>query len=190
MPAVMTAPKRTRAIATTKAKKSTPAIVVHLGNVGQGKELAEKTKKYSRRFGKVRFIGIDLAKFTRPGKPRNWRQWNVDFLEGLERLRDNSVSIISSEMGVGYFDPPKGGSLLKYAKEVVGAAYKKLKPGGKLMVVLDDYIEPRVKEAITKAGFESEKTTIRPLKPTEYNRTFWTRLIKGKPTLYQIIAIK
>ena len=124
--------------------KQDKVIIVHLGNIGL--DDAAKTRQYAKRFQNFRFYGIDLAKLT--GQiPSNWEQIKTNFLNGLSIFQDDSIDIVSSELGLGYynangeisdpfFNKIELEKIEKYTKNVVECIFKKLKKGGKLLIVV------------------------------------------------------
>jgi len=184
-------------------------VVVHLGNVGWGsgpEVLAEKTRRYAKRFPGVQFIGIDKSSRYLGEMPDNWRQLVSSFGEGLKKLDNNSVSVISSELALGEFGP-RGRywdehrqyryrltkrsfeAMVKYTANALKVAYRKLKRGGKLYVAVVDGEPLRVtKEALARSQFNPEKIKMRYLLEQEYKRTPGTR--KGCAAKLQIVAEK
>ena len=200
-----------------RISKSRPAkapkkhTVIHLGNIRdrsaniektvmsvlRGKQLLDenpgaKTKKYAERFPNVEFVGIDLKEHT-GARPKNWRQIQTDFKKGLEELQDNSVSVISSEMALGFYGK-KGkqynSDRKQYTLETTAMAYRKLKPGGKLLIVIsyDQYFS-EVFSALLTAGFTRTNIQTRRLQERERKRTYWTNTWRFSD-LIQIVAIK
>ena len=196
-------------------------VVVHLGNVGDrspDEVPLEKTLRYSERFKDVYFIGIDLKPAPAGSRlPANVRQIRTDFLTGLRMLSDGSVDIISSEMGLGYYDglgreyePTTDGKMswqgskmtliefqahnqgvLDYTKEVLVVSYDKLKVGGKINIAVDGSAFNMVKAALDESRFESEKVEVRKFTDADNKRTLWTRQFAALGrTVYQISARK
>jgi hypothetical protein len=158
-------------------------IVVHLGNVGlryPGEVPASRTRKFASRFKDFKFVGIDL----RPHGPetKNWTQLQTHMLNGLKKLENNSVSLISSEMTLGYYGQRaifsslvSGESVsMNYAQKVMKEALKKLKPRGKLIVVIDS---KRAKLLILEginAGFSADCIHENKLKINPAQNSYWT----------------
>ena len=176
-------------------KKSTDTLVVHLGNLGNDE--GAKTRTYSKRFPKMKFVGIDLESGSQD-KPVNWEQIEGDFISGLKKLSNNSVDIISSELAVGHYERLVNGKIKmlkeRYTKKVVKLIWKKLKLGGKVIIVVgDSQAEKCVIDAVKKYFKIHE---IRPLSKHELNRTLYSRQYALKPHdylshgLYQISAKK
>jgi len=159
-------------------------IVVHLGNVGfkhQGEISANRTLKFASRFKDFHFFGIDLRPL-KVGK-KNWTQMQTDMLNGLQKFKDNSVSLITSEMTLGYYGSKKIQSntiegesrSMEHAFEVMKEALRKLKPHGKLIVTIDS---KRAKNLILEglnAGFTKNNIHQTARKKTLADTSFWTR---------------
>ncbi len=173
------------AIAT--ARKPRKPIVVHLGNVGEGRTqiTSAKTRVFAHRFKKVRFVGIDAAHTKMDKGIKNAVQIRAGFRAGLRKLADSSVSIISSEMALGYYgmfklipgkhaheEPPRG--IEAYTRDTLAVAHQKLKSGGKVLIVAGAVETQRIQEALVGAGFRAKDTKTRRLKKNEYNMTPWT----------------
>jgi len=166
-------------------------FVVHLGNVGYAREPeADKTRRYAQRFPNTYFIGIDHRQVLQK-RPKNWLQIQTDFNTGLKSIKDNSLSIISSEMALGHYGPRAEGppgtpNERKYTQKTLKTAYAKLKKGGKIMLAINGETKTRrIKRDLERAGFAKEEISVRELKPEETLRSRWTRL--GG---FQIIAKK
>lgn len=141
-----------------RSKKYTRQIV-HLGNLGMDR--GQKTRDYAKRFLNFRFIGIDAQEAPQDLLP-NWDQMEADFIVGLNRLEDASIDLISSELAVGHYGSTKEGKIkaLKevHTKKIIKAAYKKLKFGGKVHIVVGDETALRlVENYLKKAGFRNIK---------------------------------
>ncbi len=163
-------------------------IFVHLGNVGDPEFFrrgpgADKTRKFAERFPQVDFVGVDLRAVEPTTK--NWVQHQADFLTGLQKLEDNSVNHISSDLALGYYDA-KGAcdDFWKYTEQVLKLAKRKLKQGGKLRISVSEN-RKKIILLIKQLGFSSIE--VRPFSREEYNRTSWTQQLPG---LIQITAIK
>ena len=150
-------------------------LVVHLGNVGfDGQAIAYKTRKRAQRFPNATFIGVDLIN---PGdhRPPNWHQFHGDFESGLKRLKDNSASAISSEFALGYYGPEGEEEQpildhMGYTLRVLNLAHKKLKPGGKMLLVVDEADAEFFEWLLRQSAFGG-KFAARQLFPQEYSRT-------------------
>lgn len=166
--------------------------IVHLGNIGSRKAgpLAEKTRRKTKKCRAYKFVGIDLKKPPLLLRRRkNYEHILADFKSGLERLQDNSVSEISSEIALGQFGE-KGAyiyeheygtqrraqriaEIQKYTAEVLRLAYAKLKPGGKIKIIAVA-AEPQevIVKALAETPFGKKRITSRILKfPKEYRLT-------------------
>ncbi len=79
----------------------------------------------------------------------------------------------------------------RYTAESLKLAFKKLKPGGKLLVSVGAQVKESVMGALLNAGFEPKKIRAREFTEKETGKTFWTRLFHERQIkLYQIIAQK
>jgi len=191
-------------------EKTNQVIVVHLGNMGHFvlSEDVEKTRECASDFPEVYFYGIDI-RCPNVEPMENFAQIQADFKSGLldDRINDGSVSIISSELSLGYYDrqgnevirDPEAGSespeemeVKEYTIQTLQAAYEKLRRGGKVMLVVDRNTLDFFMDAFTHTPFMREKIKSRPLKPHEYERTIYTRLHEHRDVnpLIQLIAIK
>lgn len=179
-------------------------IVVHLGNVGDvepGGSEAAKTRRYAARFPGVQFIGIDVKELSHKTGLDNWEQWKKDFKTGLDKLNDDSVTLISSDMSLGeysnllnqksQYDELDVRRIIDYTTEIVGLAYKKLKKGGRLIIANDERWLYIMQRALENSPFNPMHIEIRPLTNIEYKRTHWTRHYgESNQKLYQIIVSK
>jgi hypothetical protein len=161
-------------------------IVVHLGGVGYGEKALEKSRRYARRFPGINFKAVDVKPY--PGeKPGNLETVEADFRKGLEREKDSSVDLISSEMALGFYGA-RYRDYNEHALETFKAAHRKLRKGGKLMFVVDSLMADRMKKDLVEAGFAGENVSARRVSAKERQRTFWMREWKG--FLYQVVAVK
>ncbi|MDO8646930.1 MAG: class I SAM-dependent methyltransferase [Candidatus Diapherotrites archaeon] len=162
-------------------KKPKP-VIVHLGNVGDS--FAAKTRAYSKRFPNARFVGIDIK--SQISTVKNWRQIKAGFAEGLKKLRNNSVSVISSDMALGYY-PER--NKIQYSEETIHLAFRKLKKGGKLYAAVHPESSGILSAIARLAGFSQVRT--RPFTKIEYERTSWTSAFREKGhSLVQMEIIK
>jgi hypothetical protein len=88
------------------------------------------------------FYGIDTVRFEKNGP---YVQICADFIRGLDMFHDGSVSIISSDMALGYYASHEFVNenhldIYYYTQSLMKHIYNKLKPDGKL------YIYPPVKK--------------------------------------------
>lgn len=142
-----------------KRSKKYSKQIVHLGNLGLDK--GQKTRDYAKRFLNFRFIGIDNSEAPQ-GRPQNWDQIEADFLVGLNSLEDACIDLLSSELAVGHYDFWKEGKIKAfkdvYTRKILKAAWKKLKFGGKVHIVVGDETALRlVENGLKKAGFRNIK---------------------------------
>lgn len=164
-------------------KKKTDTLVVHLGNLGE--DTGKKTRIYAKRFPNINFVGIDNSSAPQD-KPVNWEQIEGEFITGLKSLPNNSVDIISSELAVGHYDLIiKGKTVMlkkEYTKKIIKLIWKKLKLGGKVIIVVGDR---SAEECVTDAVKKYFKINdIRPLSKHELNRTLYSRKYALKPHEY------
>ena len=176
-------------------------VFVHLGNVGDSHR-AHKTQSYAARFKNMKFIGIDILPLK--SRKSNWRQIEAEFKEGLDQLPDNAVSVISSEAAFGYYIPEHVERFtesyleshrareLQYNTETLQTAYRKLRPGGKLMFAVEKTVwDKKLKPAFEHTPFKQENITVRPFTKKEYERTTSTREAAGhRFPLVQVIVKK
>jgi hypothetical protein len=195
------------------AKKPKERIIVHLGNVGYMSidELpAEKTLRVLKGVGKLeslkgtKVVGIDensLKHFVFP----NWKQIRADFVGGLSQLEDSSVSLISSEMALGYFgrmlDTPSEADIsietirgrlpkIEYTRSVLDLSFRKLCAEGKLVLVVGESAMPHLRTAFQDSPFSQAKIEIRELSEKEMGMTYWTRKGKGSGKRFFEITAK
>jgi len=183
-------------------------VIVHLGNVDDARKTsiggkteyreAAKTAEYANRFPDFQFIGIDKLKLN--PKEANWLQIEADFMEGLERLENNKVDVISSEMAVGYFGPrftgarnAKNKGYKTHTAAVLVSAYKKLRPKGRMHLVVRGELVHLIKKSLLQAGFEEEKITMKKMPKNSSHQTRWIKRRlgeKGNPGFFQFTAEK
>jgi hypothetical protein len=172
-----------------KTKKN---VIVHLGNAGDKKNgaHARKTGKLTEKFSAFTFIGIDQKKI-RANRP-NWKQKKADIVEGLSRIKDNSVRIISSDATIGYLPSMDyKRNPMQQTEQTARIALKKLVKGGKLLISVDEKIAGNVVASLYRGGFAKEKVEIREFTEIEYQRTAWTKELGSLGlTLCQITAKK
>ncbi len=194
-----------------RQKPKKKRLIVHLGNIDDFRKIrlswetrakpreAAKTAEYADRFQGMHFIGIDQLELKET-LSQNWTQFKADFKEGLERLKDNSVDLISSEMSLGYYGPKfegirqslKGKGYKKHTYRTMEVAFRKLKRGGKIHIVVAGTTSELIVRALKRAGFEEKKIKVELLPPT-MGKTRW---LKGparkqrKRKFYHIVAVK
>lgn len=205
--------RKTRASVAAKKKKH---LVVHLGNIGEfeaREKTGERTIRLASRLPKMKFVGIDLRQpkaNDRKSFPKNVKQKKVDFVEGLNSFKDNSVYAIRSELAVGHFDQKGkdlkgyhagglfGGEILTetpkqmtaYTNKITSIAYKKLRSGGKLKLVVGKNILKFVINAIN-SSFRPENVKIAKMSQSRKRGTYWEKKYKTSSVQpYRIIAIK
>ena len=82
-----------------------PVNIVHLGNIGESRShLAPGS--YTRALADAHpyrnYFGVDTKPWQ--GTPLdNYRHLQFEFLEGLDRFPDNSISLISTQLALGYY---------------------------------------------------------------------------------------
>lgn len=120
-----------------------------------------KTRRYAERFLNFRFIGIDYDKAPQ-NRPANWQQIEADFLKGLNSLEDECVDLMTSELALGHYGYQVNGKMKilreLYTRKVLKAAWKKLKVGGKVQIVVGDQLALKiVNNALKEVGFRNVK---------------------------------
>ena len=199
-------------------KKQTRPIIVELGNAGlalQGEKPntgvwaniekpAERTKKHARKMPNAIIIGIDLRRIEKP-LPKNVKQKTADLLEGLQQLKNSSVSRIESYMSIGYYgmngmttEPGIRGrneriqKIKQYTKKLLDTAYEKLLASGKLIIVAGKDAILHTLTTLEQTKFDQTKIKCIELKPSKKRGTYWTRRpIRGETRpRYKIIAKK
>ena len=158
--------------------------IVHLGNLGMDE--GQKTRDYAKRFLNFRFIGIDTQEAPQD-RPPNWDQIEAEFLVGLNKLEDACIDLISSELAVGHYGSMKKGKVkaLKevYTRKILQKAYKKLKPNGKVHIVVGDDTALRlVEDGLKRAGFR--KIKLKGISRSQAMRTPYMRKYFEKPEEY------
>jgi SAM-dependent methyltransferase len=154
--------------------------VVHLGNASLADASRfSKTINYAKRFPNTLFIGIDTVKPESSPLLQNWSQRTDDFILGLNRLEDKSVDLISSEMSFGHYPStaPVNGyypvAPANYTKRGLSAMYRKLKPGGKILITLAGEAIGRFRQVVAESEFKDFIETIP--KRNRLTWTFWTK---------------
>lgn len=111
---------------------------------------------------------------------RNLSQRQAHFAKGLERLKDNSTDRIESVLGVGHYlesgkdvTPRTAETSRAYTQKIIGLSFRKLKPGGKLVLVVGNQVFSIVLDAIQRLPFE--KKSARALPET----AAWTESLAG-----------
>jgi hypothetical protein len=179
-----------------KRPRRAPPVVVHLGNAGFSSD--SKTLRCARKFPGINFIGIDLIDTPPEKKPENWTQIRAEFMEGLEMLKDGSISVISSEMALGYYDPKttsvydsKARDYEEHTHRVIALAFRKLKAGGKLHIAADARVVDNIIDAVKAAGFKCVEK--HPMTMRGRRRTHWLKVISINTVnakYFQISAVK
>lgn len=175
-------------------KKYSPDVV-HLGNIGLDK--GGKTRAYSERYPHKTFFGIDLNPNIPEDRLANWQQHVGDFVSGLKQVRDNSVKVISSELAFGHYGKDwKSPISVEYNAQILNLAYRKLRPGGKIIIVVAGIYESEtIKKAFARTKFKIDSIT--PISAVEASRTKYMRNFYDRPDEYgangvylQIVATK
>ena len=162
-------------------------LIIYMGGVGYPGELQlEKTLRYAKRFPGFKFEVIDLREF-KGRKPGNVKTRVADFKKGLEKKRNGTVDLITSELALGLYGHGYE-DCEEHSLRAFKAAHRKLRKGGKLMFVIDGLMQKEMRESLVDAGFKGEKITMRRLRKLERQRTHWTRNYEG--FLYQAVAVK
>lgn len=214
--------------------------IVHLGNVGE--DSAYRSKQLAKRFSNFDFYGVDLKKITDSSllhpnirisetlrnlrdrrllkpKPKNLEQIQKDFVQGLNRFKDGSLDLVSSDFGVGFYKKERNIGKLKsaikkemdigvsayigadtYTRKVINLIYKKLKPNGKVIIYF--FNTPRYREnlifAFENSGFEYriEPVDISKIqmndsdKVSRYNSFYLLERKNYPEPIYRIIGVK
>lgn len=184
--------------------KRDPPLIVQVGNAGLGYKKAnsnwtlaaakrdevffEKTRKLSSRMvpkmGLIKFVGIDVSKEQLSEKDRSlWTQKSTDAVSGLAKMKDKSISMISSDMTIGYYDSKVSDPRFvsgrwpsaNYAADFFEAAKPKLKKGGVVYLTVDLSRISMISEAALGAGFERKNISVHEIteKGMKEN-SFWT----------------
>lgn len=147
-------------------------VVVFLGNVGFGQRIGWKSEKYAKLAPKIEFIGIDLGELKRV-RPKNLRQIQANFEDGLRRLQDNSVSLIRSDLAVGHYDAKGNQKQISeekmplneenpyfvHTRDTLKIAYRKLERNGKFVATcLNDRALAIVMKALEETPFKKKQT--------------------------------
>ena len=178
-------------------------IVVHLGDVDHGG--GTKTRRYAKRFPNFGFIGIDLQ--GQNLRRQNFQGIRGDFEEGLKKINDNSVDLISSETAVGFyfkggaysnisaFETEKIEELRQYTERIAELAFRKLKSGGKLHLTLTRHLFHLYIKDIRRIF--KRKINTREFTDKDYERTPWAKDFRDRSSrrksaddLIQIEAVK
>jgi hypothetical protein len=129
----------------------------------------------------------------------------TDFETGLKKFKNNSVSVISSELALGYFN--KQGidferdqtDVIRHTNNVIKLAHDKLKKGGKLMMVMDSETLDLTQMFFQKTGFDLANAKISKVKKAstaygEYlgvERTSWMKDFANHGIImYQLVVVK
>jgi hypothetical protein len=129
----------------------------------------------------------------------------TDFETGLKKFKNNSVSVISSELALGYFGK-KGVNLdkdqtdvVRHTNRTIKIAHDKLQKGGKLMMVLDSKTLDLTPMFFQKTGFDLANAKISKVKKAstaygEYlgvERTSWMKDFANHGIImYQLVVVK
>jgi hypothetical protein len=157
--------------------------VVHLGNIGadlgartHADALANKDKKY---------FGIDLNEAPQ-NRPENWQQHVGDFVNGLRKLKDNSVKEMSSVLAVGHYGPKVDSPIsLKYTARVLQFAYNKLAPQGRFEIIVGGLSRvEQLRQALSFTKFKIIDT--RQITEQESRETWYLKRFYDNPEKYTI----
>ena len=139
-----------------KQSRKKPPMVVYLGGVEKSDEI-EKTDfiKKAKRFSKFPFLSIGT--FNRNGRklPKNARTNFADWIIGLKKLKDGSVGVLRSHLGLGYytelskdkansfarlhhFDINYDRKVITYTAKVLEAVHTKLKTNGVITIIAEN----------------------------------------------------
>ena len=184
-----------------------------LGNMGYGGTLAHSTRQRAQEYPQTVFFGIDLvpwAKSPRPERrsrqrpaepaepnPRNWRQFQGSFVEGLRRVRNNSVDRIESVLSVGHHGPRPTlweesplSEIIPHTIETLQVAHEKLRPGGVLALVVGDTGKRAIMESVLQTGFQNSQIRETRFVPSEWSSTWWARNFINKGLSLKIIYLR
>jgi len=128
-----------------------PNIEIHLGNVGSCRSSLfkwfigeNKSAKYCKKIAdknpNTQFAGIDLNELSVDAQ--NWQQVPADFLTGLQKFEDGSVSKISSDLALGYYmsnkDLPED-----FVAKFLPTAHQPVEPGLGISRLVSLYLRPK-----------------------------------------------
>jgi len=163
--------------------------VIHLGDAGsdsQDTSFGSRTVYLAERFRgtRVRFYSIDLQGWY-VDDSLNITNIKADYYSGLRIFRDESVSLVVSDVSFGFYD--NAGKYFyqelfcgedisvetSYLAEVIGLVWDKLKPNRRFYVSGNPLTIALIEQTMKSMGIENVET--RPFRSREYNRTPWTR---------------
>lgn len=135
-------------------------------------------------------------------KSRTHKQ--IDFIEGLSKLRDNSIDTIPANASLGYYtknagqigilrktplivSSVEGQKLVEYTAKVLRLAHQKLKKEGKVIVRIDeDFIEAFI-HAVKHSPFT--QVSIQELEKKHLN-TPWLKIIGAEKKVFEVTLLK
>jgi hypothetical protein len=144
-------------------------------------------------------LSIDV---TVKSKSRKHKQ--IDFIEGLSRLKDNSIDTIPANASLGYYTKNagqigilrktplvvssiEGQKLVDYTTKVLKVAHQKLRKEGKVIVRIDeDFIEAFI-HAVKHSPFT--QVSIQELEKKHLN-TPWLKIIGAEKKVFEITLVK
>ncbi len=171
-------------------------VILHFG----GSDLtAKKLRTHVQAFPNAHIEEINIKRTSQlPLLPKGVTHNRQDFLHALKAKPDNSVDQIHSEMALGYyrkafFKIPFHGRLIpflsersraatNYACKVLNVAYKKLKDGGHIEIVVSNCRDTycltngflNIMSAIDKTTFEKDKIKVREVPKYEAEKMdYW-----------------
>lgn len=157
------------------AESQEPYTIVRLGNPNPSKPTPPNS----------RCIDVDMSLNLSGGLQEGEESWNEhhtivkrDFLIALRGLRDNFADRIESVMSVGYYS--HSGGIVKmpgyerHTQNIITEAYRILKPGGELRIVVAEDVRVLVRGSIVSSGFGENNLRWRELRGEEARETTWT----------------
>jgi len=187
-------------------------VAAELGNVKGVRPLGIDANavifRLVKRLPKAKFVGIDLAEVPQRAKkalPKNIRQVEANFSQGLKKFPDKHFDRIFSNMSLGHYnkqrvdigDVPKNKKIRQQVKEntheTLKVAYRKLKKGGKLKITVGQPAFRLLMNAFKGTGFEKSKIRKRKRTRGLLSDSPWTEHYREGPDkkdVYTVIAIK
>lgn len=184
-------------------KKQQNNIVVHMGGI-DSRGAKARMEKRAKKHPTLRFLEIN-QKRPYNANTKNLKIIQGDFVDCLKRQKDESIGLIRGEMSIGYYGRAKGEmpktqskkDVVKYTKQIINLAYKKLKRNGKLTVLVENelHTQPALDNllvALKQSPFKKEQVELKTLTPQEamvFND--WTRsAVRLGAKVYRIVIKK
>ncbi|MAF37010.1 hypothetical protein CL622_07890 [archaeon] len=175
-------------------------VHVHLGGAGLANHNEADGAHILRAADRAKdtlHVSIDLREFDTQSK-QNVQHLQTDFHAGLRRLANGSADIITSELAVGHYAAPNAekrpGEIQKYCKTIFDETYRKLRPGGVLVLVLgDEFARNAVTSALKQTHFQQKNINIKAIPRARVQKgSYWLKRyaeqFKGQP--YRIAVRK